>query len=150
MLSVCPDVFQHNCRFQFSLLCKTAVVQVTECTLKTVVVYCGSSRIGNEQKSTFVHVHILSSPLNLHVFAQSSYLTKAMNNVSNTCVILVLKVFCSFRRWERLASILENTIGYSNKVIALSHSFLKEKGTSYSLILKKAVTFPYQQEPYAF
>lgn len=57
---------------------------------------------------------------------------------------------CSSRRWERLVSILVDTIGNYNKVSALSSSSLKVKGTSYSLILKKAVAIPYQQEPYLF
>lgn len=33
---------------------------------------------------------------------------------------------------------------------ALSSSSLKVKGTSYSLILEKAVAIPYQQEPHPF
>lgn len=57
---------------------------------------------------------------------------------------------CSSRRWERLVSILVNTIGCYDKVSALSSSSLKVNGTSYSLILKKAVAIPHQQEPYPF
>lgn len=68
----------------------------------------------------------------------------------NTFLILELEVSCSSRRWERLVSISVDTIGYYNKMSALSSSSLKVKGTSYSLILEKAVAIPYQQEPHPF
>lgn len=70
--------------------------------------------------------------------------------VLNAILILELELLCSSRRWERLVSILVDTIGYYNKVSALSFSSLKVKETSYSLILEKAVTIPYQQEPHPF
>lgn len=47
-----------------------------------------------------------------------------------------------------MVSILVRTIGYYNKVTALSSSSLKVKGTYSSLILKKAVAILYQQQPY--
>lgn len=49
-----------------------------------------------------------------------------------------------------MVSILVDTIGYYNKVSALSSSSLKAKGTSYSLIFEKAVAITYQQEPHPF
>lgn len=77
---------------------------------------------GLQHLLSFGHVSVQFSPLCLHVVTQSSFLNNTMNNVSNICLILKLKVLCYFRSWERLVSMLVNTIDASNKVTALSYN----------------------------